>query len=171
MSTFRNEKSMDPQSGRERSEGRSPERSELPDGRDAVPGEPLSGLRGPPPDPHVDAMAKRRVFSAAEKARIVHAAEACTRHGDIGALLRREGIYASQLALWRKQVGEGGVESLSRRRGRRKDPDTEVRRELAKLKHEHEKLQRKLHHAELIIEVQKKVSALLAQTEHQETKS
>src|SRR5688572_17077357 len=71
------------------------------------------------PDPEVPEKARRRQFSAAYKLRIVREADACARDGELGALLRREGLYSSHLATWRRQRDEGSLASLApRRRGR-----------------------------------------------------
>src|SRR5450631_2989311 len=76
-----------------------------------------SGAR---PDPEVVATARRRQFTSGDKRRILDAADRCTQPGEIGALLRKEGIYSSQLAAWRKnRAVEGGTE---RKRGRQADP-------------------------------------------------
>jgi transposase len=121
---------------------------------------PSGAAQGPvlAPDPEVTTKGKRRYLTAAYKARILRLADGCTKPGDLGALLRREGIYSSQLSTWRRQRDEGLV---PQKRGRKKDPDTEVRRENAKLERQIERLTEKLRHAELIIDVQKKVAALL----------
>ena len=72
------------------------------------------------PDPEVAATAKRRQFSAAEKRRILGAADRCTKPGELGALLRREGIYSSMLATWRKQRAQAEAAALqARKRGRK----------------------------------------------------
>ena len=116
-----------------------------------------------PADPEVVAVARRRQFSPAEKRRIVAAAERCTESGAIGALLRREGIYSSHLATWRKRraaVGTAGADSG--KRGRKGDPAIAEAHRTAKLTRENERLRRQLAQARLIIEVQKKVSSLLA---------
>lgn len=114
-----------------------------------------------PTDPEVVAVARRRQISPAEKRRIVAAAERCTEPGEIGALLRREGIYSSQLAAWRKNraTAEGAT---SRKRGRKADPAVAEAQRTAKLTRENERLRRQLAQARLIIDVQKKVSSLLA---------
>jgi transposase-like protein len=116
------------------------------------------GKRTQKPTTEVVAKAKRRRFSAAYKRRIVEEAARCEK-GEVAALLRREGLYSSHLSNWRKQYEAGGLEALSaKKRGRkRKDPAV---KELEKLRRENERLQAKLEQAELIIEVQKKVSAL-----------
>ena len=64
------------------------------------------------PDPEVVATARRRSFSKTDKLRILAAADACAASGDIGALLRREGIYSSHLATWRKQRQVAGLAQL-----------------------------------------------------------
>jgi len=110
------------------------------------------------PDPEVPEKAVRRKFTPAYKLRILREAEACTQPGQIGALLRREGLYSSNLTLWRRQV-EGGL--VPKKRGpvaRKTDPRA---RRIAELERENEKLIHKLKQAELIIEVQKKVADLL----------
>jgi len=114
----------------------------------------------PPTNPEVVAIARRRQFSPSEKRRIVAAADRCTQPGEIGALLRREGIYSSQLAAWRKnRAVVGGTE---RKRGRQADPAVAEAHRTAKLTRENERLRRQLAQARLIIDVQKKVSSLLA---------
>jgi transposase-like protein len=113
------------------------------------------------PDPEVLENPQRRRFTADYKARILQAADACTEPGEIGALLRREGLYSSCLTSWRKQRKEGALTGLTpKRRGRKrqKDPLTE---EIACLRRENLRLQEKLRQAEVIIEVQKKVSEIL----------
>lgn len=112
-------------------------------------------------DPEVVAIARRRQISPAEKRRIVAAAEGCTQPGEIGALLRREGIYSSQLAAWRKNRASADGR-ISRQRGRKADPALAEAHRTAKLTRENERLRRQLAQARLIIDVQKKVSSLLA---------
>jgi transposase-like protein len=115
-----------------------------------------------PADPEVVAIARRRQFSAADKRRVLAAADRCTEPGEIGALLRREGIYSSHLSAWRKQRAAKGVVGLdTRRRGRKADPTVAEAQRTAKLIREVERLRRQLAQARLIIEVQKKVSSLL----------
>ena len=114
-----------------------------------------------PADPEVVAVARRRQFSPSEKRRIVTAAGRCTQPGEIGALLRREGIYSSQLATWRKNraTADGRI---VRQRGRKADPAVAEAQRTAKLTRENERLRRHLAQARLIIDVQKKVSCLIA---------
>lgn len=109
-------------------------------------------------DPEVPEKTVRRKFTAAYKLRILKEAESCTVQGQIGALLRREGLYASNLTLWRRQVNQGLV---PKKRGPlAQKPDPHVRR-IAELERENGKLAHKLKQAELIIDVQKKVAELL----------
>ena len=116
-----------------------------------------------PADPEVVAIARRRQFSRVDKRRILAAADRCSKPGEIGALLRREGIYSSQLAYWRKQRAADGVGGLEgRKRGSKPDPAIAEGHRTAKLTREIDRLRRELTQARMIIEVQKKVSALLA---------
>jgi len=103
----------------------------------------------------------RRRFTAAEKLRIVRAAAACTQRGEVEALLRREGIYSSHLAAWRKQLDLRGTDGLTPRKpGRKAKLDARDRR-IVELEKRNTVLERKLHIAEKLIELQKKASALL----------
>ena len=116
-----------------------------------------------PADSEVVALARRRQFSPGDKRRILAAADRCTQPGEIGALLRREGIYSSLLSTWRKQRAAQGVAGLdTRKRGRKHDPAIAEAHRTAKLTREIERLRRQLAQAQLIIEVQKKVSCLFA---------
>ena len=111
------------------------------------------------PDPEVVPRAKRRHFSAKYKLRILTEADQCTQRGEIGALLRREGLYSSHLTTWRKQRDREQLEGLTpKKRGRK--PDLQAA-ELARLQRENERLQVRLEQAETIIEVQKKLSQML----------
>jgi transposase-like protein len=115
----------------------------------------------PPPNPEVDAKPTRRTFTAAYKLKILDDADGCSE-GEIGALLRREGLYFSHLTAWRRQRAEGALQALGKKRGRKAKPRDKEKEQLIK---ENAKLRRKLEQAEKIIEIQKKVSALLAQSE------
>jgi transposase-like protein len=107
-------------------------------------------------------MAERRRFGAGEKLRILEEAEACTEPGEIGALLRREGIYSSYLSRWRQARDRGQLTALgAQQRGPRAAADPVLVREVARLERENERLQARLEQAEAIIEVQKKLSQLL----------
>lgn len=114
------------------------------------------------PDPEVVPMAERRRFTAGEKLRILEEAEACTEPGEIGALVRREGIYSSYLSRWRQARDRGQLTALgSQQRGPRPAADAALVREVARLQRENERLLARLEQAEAIIEVQKKLSQLL----------
>jgi transposase-like protein len=114
------------------------------------------------PDPEVVAMAERRRFTAKEKLRILEEAEACTEPGEIGALVRREGIYSSYLSRWRQARDRGQLTALSsKKRGPKSSADKALAEEVVKLGRQNERLQARLEQAETIIEVQKKLSQLL----------
>jgi transposase len=104
---------------------------------------------------------KRRSFSAAEKLRVVRQAAACTRRGEIEALLRREGIYSSLLAGWRKQLELHGSEALGGRRPGRKPKYDAKDMRIAELEKQAAKLEAKLSLAHKLIELQKKVGLIL----------
>ena len=111
------------------------------------------------PEPEVPEKAKRRQFEAAYKLRILAEADRCAA-GELSELLRREGLYASHLANWRKQREEGALSGLiQKKRGRK--PKRQEERELERLRRENEKLKERVRQAELIIDVQKKVSEML----------
>ena len=111
------------------------------------------------PDPEVVPKAERRKFSAAYKLGILAEADACTKPGQLGALLRREGLYRSHLDKWRQQRREGTLQALSpQKRGRKADPQAA---EIARLRRENERLQKRLQSAETIIEFQKKLALML----------
>jgi transposase-like protein len=111
------------------------------------------------PKTEVVAKAKRKQFSAAEKLRILREVDACQGSGEIGALLRREGIYSSYLTTWRRQRERGALDGLApQKRGPKEDPQVV---ENARLQRENERLREELRKAHLIIDVQKKVSQIL----------
>jgi transposase len=112
------------------------------------------------PDPEVEPTAKRRKFTAEYKQRILDEADGCTEPGQIGALLRREGLYSSHLTTWRRQRERGIFEALGPKKRGRKNKD-ELEKELSNLRRENEHLQERLEQAEAIIDVQKKLSRLL----------
>jgi len=104
----------------------------------------------------------RRRFSAEYKLRILAEAEACSESGQLGELLRREGLYSSHLSMWRKQRDEGVLAGLKpKRRGRKAKSKNPLADENARLQRENERLKEKLRQAELIIDVQKKVAEIL----------
>lgn len=111
------------------------------------------------PGTEVVMRAARRRYTAEYKLRILREVDACQGTGEIGALLRREGLYSSHLTKWRRQRARGEVEGLAeQRRGPQEDPQAV---ENARLKRENERLREELRKAQLIIEVQKKVSQIL----------
>ena len=114
------------------------------------------------PDPEVVAKAKRRSFTAEYKQRILQEADStAATPGGIGALLRREGLYSSHLVAWRRERQAGILEALKpRKRGRRSEPNP-LAEENQKLRRQVGQLTEKLRKAEIIIDVQKKVAALL----------
>lgn len=113
------------------------------------------------PSNEVSSKRTRRRFTSDYKQRILREADACTKSGELGALLRREGLYSSTLHEWRRARKRGEVAGLSKKRGRKpKDADgrdkliAEQQREIAKLR-------RRIEKAEALVEIQKKVSQLL----------
>jgi transposase len=114
------------------------------------------------PDPAVPEKADRRRFSAEYKLRVLQEVDRCTQPGEVGALLRREGLYSSHLANWRQLRDEGALTGLTpKRRGRKASPDAPLTTENERLRRENERLAAKLRQAETIIEVQKKLSEIL----------
>lgn len=111
------------------------------------------------PNPEVLPRAKRRQFSTAYKKRVLEEYDACTEHGEKGALLRKEGIYSSYIATWKQQLERDNLAgSTSAKRGPKEDPQRE---EMEKLEKENERLRERLRQSELIIEAQKKISQIL----------
>ena len=120
---------------------------------------PTATSRATDPDPEVPAKVQRRRFTAEYRRRIVQQADACKKPGALGALLRREGLYASSLTTWRRQREQGEfVTGRARKRGPVPKPiDPRVK----PLEVENRRLQRKLQRAETIITLQKKVAEIL----------
>ena len=126
-------------------------------GAHSMPSLPLN-----PPDPEVPEKAARRRFTAEYKLNILQQAEACRGEEGIGALLRREGIYSSHLTTWRRQREIGMLSALSpKRRGRKASARNPLQPEVDRLSRENGRLQKRLKQAELIIEIQKKISQML----------
>ena len=121
----------------------------------------IQGIRTVP-DPEVREKAVRRRFTAEYKLRILKEAVSCKEQGQLSSLLRKEGLYSSNLITWRRQMEKGTLEALSpRKRGpKAKRPDPSARR-IAELERENQKLKKKLRQAETIIDVQKKISEIL----------
>jgi len=130
----------------------------------------IPGVEAPPevssrvlPDPEVSATTARRRFTAEYKLRILKQADACIGSGSLGALLRREGLYASSISTWRRQRERGVTSALaSKKRGRKETVrDNPLLAENEKLRKENERLSNRLRQAEIIIDVQKKISQIL----------
>src|SRR6058998_3746436 len=118
-----------------------------------------------PPDPEVLPKASRRTFSAAAKLRIWNEADACTQPGQLGALLRREGLYSSHLVKWRRLRAAGQLQALAPQpRGPKLTPPDPLAEQLAQVRKENARLLSRLTQAELIIDVQKKVAQLLGES-------
>ena len=121
------------------------------------------------PDAEVVPKAKRRTFTAAYKLRILEEADRCTQSGEIGALLRREGLYSSNLTTWRRQRRQGQLQALT---PQKRGPKPDAReKEIAALRREKEQLERRLEKAETIIAFQKKLSRLLGLPEDTSSKT
>ena len=144
--------------GAERSEG---ERSE-PQRSAAAAKAGADSLAASRPDPEVVAKAKRRTYTAEYKQRILEEAQAAaTTRGRVGALLRREGLYSSLLAVWRRERANGICEALTPQRRGPKSKRNPLEEENQKLRRQNARLTEDLRKAQIIIEVQKKVAALL----------
>lgn len=113
-------------------------------------------------DSEVVAYPQRRTFSNAQKRRILQEADRCIKPGEIGALMRREGIYSSSLSTWRRQRETADLAALApQRRGPRIDPHRAETLHIAQLTRERDSLKSRLDKALLVIDVQKKLAALL----------
>ncbi len=115
------------------------------------------------PDPEVLPKAKRRNYTASYKLWVLAEADKCRQQpGQIGALLRREGLYSSHLTTWQRQREAGQMAGLkAQKRGRKVNAEAA---ENIQLRHENKRLTRQLEQAELIIEAQKKLSEILGIT-------
>ncbi len=123
-----------------------------------------------PHDSAVSPTPNRRRFTAAYKMKILEEIDRCNHHGDIGALLRREGLYSSQLAAWRRAREQGDLAThagrnaaLVRRRGPKPRPVDSSKKKIAELERELRRAVKRAEHAEALVAVQKKVAALLSQ--------
>ena len=125
--------------------------------------EPLAaGALGTAPDPEVTDRPKRRRFTAEYKRKILKQADACTRPGELGALLRREGVYSSSLGAWRAARERGEINGLApKKRGPKTSAPDPRDRELAAKDREIARLSARAERAEALIEVQKKLSQIL----------
>lgn len=114
------------------------------------------------PETEVTEKAKRRRFSAEYKRRIVREAASCTKTGELGALLRREGLYSSHLSKWREQIERGELEALGPKKpGPKAKPADPRDKKIAQLERDVAKLAARAERAEALVEVQKKLSRLL----------
>ena len=113
------------------------------------------------PDAEVVDKPTRRRFSPSYKLRVVEEADRCTEPGEVGRLLRREGLYSSHLTTWRKAVRSGWLRALSKRRGRKPSERNPLEGKVRKLERENTRLEKELDKARLIIDVQGKVAGLL----------
>jgi transposase-like protein len=111
------------------------------------------------PDPELVEQAKRRTFTAQYKARVLAEADACTAPGEVGELLRREGLYTSHLTYWRKQRKDGALKELGKPRGR-KPADTRDA-QIATLTRKLERSEAELAKMKRVVEIHGNVSALL----------
>lgn len=112
------------------------------------------------PDPEVSSKPERRRFTADYKRRIVREADACTLPGEVGALLRREGIYSSHLAEWRRSLRQAEEIAFTAKKRGPKVKTTPENEELTRLRRENERLKTELRKAEAINEIQKKLAGL-----------
>lgn len=120
-------------------------------------GSPASGV----PNPEVVEKAQRRIYTAEYKLRILQETDSCSE-GQIGAILRREGLYSSHLTTWRRQRQAGQLAALTdNKRGRKPTPVNPLDAEVERLRRENERLSQRLQQAELIIDIQKKACAIL----------
>lgn len=119
------------------------------------------GVKGAEREVEVLAKAERRRFTMEYKRRVLQEADACTKSGELGALLRREGLYSSHLASWRTARARGELSGLSpRKRGpKARTPHPDAKR-ILQLEREIRRLRARAERAEALIEVQKKVAAL-----------
>ncbi len=115
------------------------------------------------PDPQVKPKTARRSFTTAYKQSILEQADQCRSRGEVGALLRREGLYSSHLSTWRELRRQGTLQALTNnKRGPQPSTEPAQRRELEQLRRRNAKLEHELEKAHTIIDVQKKLSSLLA---------
>ena len=127
--------------------------------------QPDQRLTVTPPNPEVPERPVRRRFTAEYKLDILRQADSCTGLGSLGFLLRREGLYSSNLNTWRRQRDEGTLAALKpKQRGRKPALPDPLALENERLRKENTRLSKRLNHAELIIDVQKKISQILGIT-------
>ena len=123
--------------------------------------ENVTGAEGQP-DPEVSDKPTRRRFSTEYKLRILRELDQCTKLGEKGALMRREGLYSSRISCWRKERERGEVGGLKpKKRGRKAKPVNPLMPRVTELERENRRLRQKLEQAETVIDIQKKASSLL----------
>jgi len=121
-----------------------------------------AGAPGAQRDPEVAAKAKRRQFTAEYRLRILEEADGCTEPGEVGQLLRREGLYSSHLTAWRKARRNGALRGLaSKKRGAKPKARNPLEPKVRQLEAKVEHLEKELHKAHTILDVQEKVAGLL----------
>lgn len=124
-------------------------------------GEPV-GSRNGVPDPEVSSKTPFRRYTAAYKLKVLREVDSCERPGEVGALLRREGLYSSLLSSWRRQREAGQLDGLGgKRRGNKGTSRDKLVDENKRLRRETQRLTRRLRQAEVVIDIQKKASELL----------
>jgi transposase len=129
-----------------------------------VDGDPASRGSSPSPDPEVPARPVRRVYSAEFKRQVLKEVDACTEFGEIGAVLRRHGLYSSHLKTWREQRERGELSGLApQKRGRKPTPKNPLADEVARLERELRRATARAERAEGLVEVQKKLAELLGE--------
>ena len=123
------------------------------------------GARVAAPDPEVVAKPTRRQFTAEYRLRILEEADRCTEPGEVGRLLRREGLYSSHLTAWRKACRQGALRGLSaKKRGAKPRERNPLEAQVRELEAEVARLEKELHTAHTILDVQGKVAGLLGLT-------
>jgi transposase len=128
---------------------------------EAVIGDITGGRTAPRPNPEVLARSKRRRFTGEYKRRILAELDTAQAPGDIGALLRREGLYSSHLTKWRREREAGILEGLAPQKRGPKSKSDPLADENQKLRRANERLSDQLRKAEIVIDVQKKLATLL----------
>ncbi len=114
-----------------------------------------------PPDPEVAAKPKRRQFTAAYRLRVLEEADRCTEPGEVGRLLRREGLYSSHLTAWRKARRNGALHGLASKKRGAKHTRNPLEGQVRQLEAKVARLEHELHQAHTILDVQEKVAGLL----------
>ena len=123
---------------------------------------PSRGTGAPAPDPEVEAKPRRRRFTAEYRLRILEEADRCTGSGEVGQLLRREGLYSSHLTNWRKARRDGALRGLaSKKRGAKPKAINPLEPKVRELESKVARLEKELHKAHTILDVQEKVAGLL----------